>query len=115
MKEQRLKCQPLTEQETAVVLSVPALIGSMIEIQNMSEESHKFVIETLNKLEDLDCITANRDEKGRLLGIRLLLHNIINQTDIIKPIVEEAKVMVKSYAEDYVKSLANYDKEDKHV
>ena len=116
MEETKIKCQPLTEQETAVVLSVPALIGSMIEIQNMSDNCHKFVIETLNKFEDLDCITANRDEKGKLLGIRLLLHNIINQVDVIKPIVEESKLTIKSYAEDYVKkSLVNYDKEDKNV
>ena len=82
----------------------------------MSDNCHKFVIETLNKFEDLDCITANRDEKGKLLGIRLLLHNIINQVDVIKPIVEESKLTIKSYAEDYVKkSLVNYDKEDKNV
>lgn len=112
MAETKIKCQPLTESETAVVLSVPALIGSMIEIQGIGENCHKFVIKTLNKFEDLECITANRDEKGKLLGIRLLLHNIINQVDEIKPIVEEARSMVKSYSEEYIKSLRNDIKED---
>ena len=105
MEEPKLKCQHLTEQETAVVLSVPALIGSMIEIQSIDENCHKYVIDTLNRFEDLGCIAANRDEKGKLLGIRLLLHNIINQVDIIKPIVEEAKETIKSFGKKYMQSL----------
>ena len=104
-QQKNLKCQPLTEQETAVVLSVPALIGSMIEIQDIGENCHKFVIDTLNKLEDLDCIAANRDEKGKLLGIRLVLHNIINQVDKVEPIVEEAKETIKSFSIKYMQSL----------
>ena len=45
MEEPKLKCQHLTEQETAVVLSVPALIGSMIEIQSIDKNCHKYGID----------------------------------------------------------------------
>ena len=105
MKEQKLKCQPLTEQETAVVLSVPTLIGSIIEIQNFSNTCNRFVIDTLNKLEDLECIAANRDENGKLLGIRLLLHNIINKVEDVESIVDESNATISSFFKDYMKSF----------
>ena len=90
-KQNGKKCKPLTEEETKVILMVPALVGTMIESQNINEDFHKLAIDTLNKLSDIECVAANRDEKGRLLGVRLVLHNIINRLDLVRPIVEETK------------------------
>ena len=90
-QQSNIKCQPLSEDETKRVLMVPAIIAFMIEGQDINEECHKLVIDTLNALEQHQCIAANRDDRGRLFGIRIILHNLINKIDEVSPIILDTR------------------------
>lgn len=100
-----IKCKPLTEEENATVLTVPALFGTMFQVQDINYECRKLVVDTLNKLEQLKCISVNRDENQNIYNTNLIIHEIINHVDEVKPIVEDAKAKLNKLMVDYQKLL----------
>ena len=100
-----IKCKPLTEEENATVLMVPALFGTMFQVQDINDECRELVIDTLNKLEQLKCISVSRDEKKNICNVNLIIHEIINHVDEVKPIVEDAKAKLNKVMVEYQKVL----------
>lgn len=100
-----IKCKPLTEEENATVLMVPALFGTMFQVQDINDECRKLVIDTLNKLEQLKCISVDKDEKKNICNVNLVIHEIINHVDEVKPIVEDTKAKLNRVMVEYQKVL----------
>ena len=77
----------------------------MFQVQDINDECRKLVVDTLNKLEQLKCISVNRDENQNIYNTNLIMHEIINHVDEVKPIVDDTKAKLNKLMVDYQKLL----------
>ena len=100
-----VKCKPLTEEENGTVLMVPALFGAMFQVQDLNDDCKKVVIDTLNKLEELKCISVDRGKDNKNCNVNLVVHEIINHVHEVKPIIEDAKEQLNTLVSKYNSEL----------